>query len=80
MASVLTGFEPARQMPIDFKSISLTTRTQHLYEQSGVRTHEDLRPPELESGALDHSAMCAQITPIGFEPTTFLTHKNALPN
>ena len=49
------------------------------FAHSGVRTHAGSRPPELESGALDHSAMRA-LTPIGFEPTTFLTYKNALPN
>ena len=53
------------------------------FAHSGVRTHAGSRPPELESGALDHSAMRAlnkTLTPIGFEPTTFLTYKNALPN
>ncbi len=41
---------------------------------SGVRTHAPLRRPELESGALDHSAMLTAeggLLTVGFEPTPF---------
>ncbi len=43
---------------------------------SGVRTHAPLRRPELESGALDHSAMLTAeqgLLTVGFEPTPFRT-------
>jgi hypothetical protein len=45
----------------------MKTSLRHLKDHlvsSGVRTHAPLRRPELESGALDHSAMLTWLTSI----------------
>jgi hypothetical protein len=101
------------QSPIDFKSISLTTRTRH---QIKVPLGFEPRTTDSKSAVITKlhyrtlwsyiNDLCTQWgsnprgltptrtwvwrlrplghacfkTPIGFEPTTFLTYKNALPN